>query len=91
MRDSDAAQGSSVDVVRAAYAALDAEDVPAFLTFFAAEAVIRYPSGGALPYGGSWNGHAKIGEFLDLHDQTEEIVLFEVRTVEATGERVFAT
>jgi ketosteroid isomerase-like protein len=77
-------------VVEGAYAALDAGDIEAFLAFFAADAFVRYPADGKLPYGGTWRGHQEIGRFLDVHDETEEIVVFDVQTVETAGEWVFA-
>ena len=86
MREAD----SAADVVGRAYAALDDDDVEAFLAFFADDAIVRYPAAGSLPYGGTWRGIAKIRRFLDVHDETEEIVVFQVRTIEAAGERVFA-
>ena len=80
----------AADVVARAYAALDSDDLEAFLAFFAEDAIVRYPAAGLLPYGGTWRGVDKIRRFLDVHDETEEIVVLQVRTVEAAGSRVFA-
>jgi ketosteroid isomerase-like protein len=67
----------SADVVERLYAALDAGDVAAFLELCAGDAVFQYPAEGLLPYGGTWRGREGIGEFLELHDQAEEILRFE--------------
>jgi ketosteroid isomerase-like protein len=67
-----------VDVLQRLYAALDADDIPAFLELCAADAVIDYPAKGLLPYGGTWRGHEGIVEFLDRHEAAEEILDFDV-------------
>jgi len=79
-----------VDVVRQAYAGLEPDDVDAFLGRFAADAIVRYPAEGALPYGGTWIGTNAIAEFLDRHDAIEEIVEFRVESVEAGATGIYA-
>jgi ketosteroid isomerase-like protein len=73
------------DVVERLFAALDAGDVAAFLELCADDAVFRYPAEGLLPYGGTWHGREGIGEFLELHDQAEEILSFELGEMVSKG------
>lgn len=77
------------DLVGRAYAALDADDMPAFLELFTADAIVEYPASGSLPYGGEWQGHEGIARFLDLHDETEEILDFEPRDMAVVDDEVF--
>lgn len=65
------------EVVERLYAALEADDVAAFVELCAEDAVFQYPAEGLLPYGGTWHGHDGISQFLELHDQAEEILRFE--------------
>lgn len=68
----------NLQVVEGLYAALDADDIPAFLDLCAAEAILQYPADGVLPYGGVWRGREGIERWTELHDQAEEILDFEV-------------
>jgi len=77
------------DLVQRAYLALDADDVPALLALFSADATVEYPAPGDLPYGGAWEGHEGIGRFLDLHDATEEILEFEPNGMAVAGDDVY--
>jgi len=70
------------------YEAIDGDDVPTIIAFFADDAVVSYPADGTLPYGGSWQGPDAIGRFLDLHDETEEILAFEPATMAVDGSQV---
>ena len=79
----------NVDVVQGAYAALDADDLPRFLEFFAADATVRYPASGQIRYGGEWHGHEGIGQFLETHDEIEEILEFEAVAMVAEADSVF--
>lgn len=79
----------AIRLVEAAYAALDEDDIPAFLAFFASDAEVHYPALGLLPYGGVWLGIDAIGRFLDVHDETEEILVFERRAILASDETVY--
>jgi uncharacterized protein len=45
---------------------------------------------GRLPYGGTWEGRPGINRFLDIHEETEEILDFEVGAMRADGATVFA-
>ena len=70
------------------YAALDGGDVPTIVAFLADDATVSYPAEGALPYGGSWQGPDAIGRFLDVHDETEEILDFEPDRMAVDEEQV---
>ena len=79
----------AVRLVERAYAALEADDVPAFLEHFAVDAQVHYPAEGSLPYGGIWRGHDGISRFLDLHEEAEEILDFRPIEMSADGETVY--
>jgi uncharacterized protein len=79
----------AIAVVEAAYAAPDEDDIPAFLAFFDSDGEVQYPGGGLLPYGGSWLGIDAIARFLDMHDETEEIQVFERRAIVASESSVY--
>ena len=64
-------------------------DVPTIVAFLADDAIVSYPAEGSLPYGGSWQGPDAIGRFLDLHEETEEILDFEPDSMAVDGGRVF--
>ena len=71
------------------YAALDDDDVTPFLDLCAPDAIVEYPAEERLPYGGTWLGRERIGEFLEAHDAAEEIVVFEPMQMAADGDTVF--
>jgi ketosteroid isomerase-like protein len=72
------------------YQALEDEETPAILELCAADVTIQYPAAGSLPYGGTWHGHDGVATFLDVHDQAEEILAFDVNQLIAEGDAVVA-
>ena len=79
---------SAAALIERFYAALDVGDVPTIVAFLADDAIVSYPAAGALPYGGSWHGPDAIGRFLDLHEETEEILEFEPASILVDGVQV---
>jgi uncharacterized protein len=57
-----AASGQNVDVVRSVYDAYGRGDVAAIFALFDTECVVQQSS--RLPWGGTYRGHAGLGEFL---------------------------
>ena len=78
-----------VELVLKAYAALEADDVPAVLELFAGDATVDHSAPGQLPYGGVWQGTDGIARFLEVHDDTEEIVDFEPGSIGGGSGNVF--
>jgi ketosteroid isomerase-like protein len=70
------------------YAALDADDIPAVLGLCADDVTIEYPVNGSLPYGGVWQGREGVARFLDIHDEAEEILRFDVMRMIGEGDTV---
>jgi uncharacterized protein len=60
------------------YAALDADDVAAFLELCGEDVEFQYPAEGRLPYDGRWHGREGVESFLDAHDAAEQILEFDV-------------
>jgi uncharacterized protein len=79
----------TLDFAESLYAALDDDDLETFVALCAEDVVIRYPAAGLLPYGGTWHGHDGVRDFLEAHDEAEEILEFEPSHMTADGERVF--
>lgn len=80
--------GDIRELVEQLYAALDEQDVTPFLELCAPDASVEYPAGGQLPYGGTWQGLDGIRQFLEAHDEAEEILVFEptdIATVDDTA------
>ena len=82
-------ESRALNVVERLYAALDDDDVDAFLRLCAEDVVFRYPAEGVLPYGGTWTGRDGVRQFLELHDGAEEILKFELGEMAASGASVF--
>ncbi len=80
--------GSSREVVERFYAAMEADDVEGMLALCADDVEVRYPAAGKLPYGGEWRGRAGIGDFLDTHEEAEEILAFEPDAMMVDGDTV---
>ena len=49
---------------------------------------IEYPGSGSLPYGGVWQGREGVARFLDVHDEAEEILRFDVMRMIGEGDTV---
>jgi ketosteroid isomerase-like protein len=90
MTPNEGARGEPLEIIERAYAALDADDVPAFLALCSNSVVVRYPAAGLLAYGGDWQGLDGVSDFLDAHDATEEIVMFERKELVAAADLVLA-
>lgn len=71
----------NLELAKGLYQTLEENDIPAFLELCAEDAVFEYPAENLLPYGGRWRGREEIARFLDLHDEAEEILDLDVRTM----------
>ena len=78
----------NLNVVREAYAALDSDDVPAFLSLCTHDVQWIYPTNRKLRYGGSRRGLGGVEDFLEAHDSEEEILEFEASEMIAHADRV---
>ncbi len=76
-------------LVERAYAALDGDEIEDFIRLCDPSMTVIYPGAGDLPYGGTWNGLEAVARFLDLHDDTEEILDFEPGPMAVDGDTVF--
>lgn len=72
------------------YEALDADDMPALIELCADDVTVEYPAASLLSYGGTWHGREGIARFLEAHDESEEILGFEVARLVADGGTVLA-
>lgn len=82
------ADARAADVVERFYAAMEADDVERMLALCADDVEVRYPAAGKLSYGGEWRGRDGIGDFLDTHEEAEEILAFEPASMIADGDTV---
>ena len=78
----------SLQVAEGLYAALEADDIPAFIDLCAEQVTFDYPALGSLPYGGVWEGRDGVARFLDAHDEAEEILRFDVERMIAEDDTV---
>lgn len=78
----------SLQLAERLYAALEADDIPAFLDLCAEDVTFEYPARGLLPYGGVWEGRDGVARFMDAHDEAEEILRFDVERMIAEEDTV---
>lgn len=88
--DHDLGPESRQAIVERGYAALDRDDVAAFVALCAPDIEWVYPAVDGLLYGGTWRGHEGVVAFLEAHDAAEEILDFRIEELVAQGDRVVA-
>lgn len=71
----------NLELVERLLQTLEDDNVPAFLGLCTEDAVFNYPAQELLPYGGLWHGREGIARFMELHDEAEEILEFDVQTM----------
>lgn len=81
-------ESQNLGVVKQAYAALDRDDVQAFLEACSPDIEWLYPPTKWIPYGGRWSGPEGVERFLDEHDAAEEILEWTPSDFIAQGDRV---
>lgn len=81
-------ESPAITLVKRAYAALEAEDIPGFLELCAPDIVWDYPAVKELAFGGIWRGHEGVARFFEAHDEAEEIRELTTHELIAEGERV---
>lgn len=81
-------KAANLALVERGYEALERDDIPALLELCAPEAEWRYPAEGELPYGGRWLGRDAIKQFMDTHEEAEEILDFRIDDMLAGDDRV---
>src|SRR5688500_2640746 len=90
MEHQDLGPESGLAIVERGYAALQRDDVAAFLPLCATDIEWVYPAVEGLLYGGTWRGHDGVLAFLAAHDAAEEMLDFRIEELVAQGDRVVA-
>jgi len=88
--DPASAAGVARSVAERFYRALEEDDVPSVLELCADDVTVQYPAEGALAYGGAWRGRDGLARFLDVHDESEDILAFDVERLIDDGDTVMA-
>jgi uncharacterized protein len=80
--------GRPLEVVKAAYAAFAARDVPRLLELLADDVTWGEPDNAAIPSAGTHHGHRGVLEWLRIGQATEDILSFEPRRFIGQGDAV---
>jgi ketosteroid isomerase-like protein len=79
---------ANTQLIQQAYQRIQVGDMPSFLTLLAPDVQWRMPETTNVPFSGTWQGRAQVGEFFRKVAETQDVVEFRPEHFVAQGDKV---